>query len=83
VLPIGIYFKAMSRFIAFFMVLLSIGLTLSSCKGEKEKAPTPAETKSLIPQSPYAMLIVESESCIYCKQLDRDLQRDPQLVWMF
>lgn len=25
------------------------------------------------------MLIVESESCIYCKQLDRDLQRDPQL----
>jgi Thioredoxin-related protein len=25
------------------------------------------------------MLIVESESCMYCKQLDKDLQRDPQL----
>lgn len=25
------------------------------------------------------MLIVESESCIYCKQLDKDLQMDPQL----
>jgi thioredoxin-related protein len=79
VLLIGIYFKAMSRFIAFLLVLLSIGLTFSSCKGEREKGPNPAGTKSLIPQSPYAMLIVESESCIYCKQLDKDLQRDPQL----
>jgi thioredoxin-related protein len=79
VLPIGIYFKAMSRLTAFLMVLFSIGLILSSCKGEKEKNSNPAGTKSLIPQSPYAMLIVESESCIYCKQLDKDLQRDPQL----
>lgn len=78
-LPIGIYFKAMSRFVVFLMVLFSIGLTLSACKGEKDKGPNPYGTKSLIPQSAYAMLIVESESCIYCKQLDKDLQRDPQL----
>jgi Thioredoxin-related protein len=69
----------MSRFVVFLMVLFSIGLTLSACKGEKDKGANPYGTKSLIPQSPYAMLIVESESCIYCKQLDRDLQRDPQL----
>jgi thioredoxin-related protein len=79
VLPIGIYFKAMSRFIVFLVAFFSIVLTQSSCKGEKDKGPNPYGIKSLIPQSPYAMLIVESESCIYCKQLDKDLQRDPQL----
>ena len=76
---LGYILKLMSRFIVFLVVFFSIGLTLSSCKGEGGKSSNPAETKSLIPQSPYAMLIVESESCIYCKQLDRDLQRDPQL----
>jgi thioredoxin-related protein len=69
----------MSRFIVFLLAFLSIGLALSSCKGEKDKGANPYGTKSLIPQSAYAMLIVESESCIYCKQLDKDLQRDSQL----
>jgi thioredoxin-related protein len=79
VLPIGIYFKAMSRFIVPLVIFFSIGLTIFSCKGEKGNGPNPYGTKNLIPQSTYAMLIVESESCIYCKQLDRDLQRDSQL----
>ena len=69
----------MSRFVVFLITFFSIGLTLSSCKGEKDNRANSYGTKSLIPQSAYAMLIVESESCIYCKQLDKDLQRDPQL----
>ncbi len=62
--------------ISLLVVLL---LTLFACRGEKDKGANPYGTKSLIPQSPYAMLIVESESCIYCKQLDKDLKRDPQI----
>ncbi|MCS7307012.1 MAG: thioredoxin fold domain-containing protein [Aquificaceae bacterium] len=54
--------------------LLALGvLSLLSCQ---KKDTSQIETKSLIPQNDYAMLIVESESCIYCKQLKKDLQKE-------
>ncbi|MCS7171336.1 MAG: thioredoxin fold domain-containing protein [Aquificaceae bacterium] len=53
----------------FFFAFASVLLT--ACQ---QKAPTQGEVKSLLPQKQYAMLVVESESCIYCKQLKKDLQ---------
>ncbi len=53
-----------------------ITLILSCQSKNAENSP---EIKDLIPKSQYAMLIVESESCIYCKQLDKDLKNDPRL----
>jgi len=55
--------------------LLAIAFIASCDKGTKA---TTSEIKDIIPKSPYAMLIVESESCIYCKQLRKDLQK-PEL----
>lgn len=40
----------------------------------QQKTSSDTEVKSLLPQKNYAMLIVESEGCIYCKQLRKDLQ---------
>ncbi|MFN7065111.1 MAG: thioredoxin family protein [Aquificaceae bacterium] len=54
----------------FFVLLI---LFLAGCS-KQDKGKT-AEVRSLIPKNSYAMLIVESESCIYCKQLKKDLQK--------
>ncbi len=37
------------------------------------------ESKVLIPKRDYALLIVESKSCIYCKQLDKDIETEKSL----
>jgi len=59
-------------------LLFVLGLfALSSCK--KSESPNSAEVKDISPKSAYAMLIVESESCIYCKQLEKDLKTDSNL----
>lgn len=47
---------------------------VASCK--KQGSSQSTEIKDLVPQHNYAMLIVESEGCIYCKQLRKDLQRE-------
>jgi len=52
-------------------------LFILSCQNKEVQ--TSSEVKDLIPKSRYAMLIVESESCIYCKQLDKDLKNNPKL----
>lgn len=52
-------------------ILILTSVFLLACK---QKTSSDAEVKNLLPQKPYAMLIVESESCIYCKQLKKDLQ---------
>ncbi len=57
-------------------LLLGI-LFILSCQNKEVQ--TSSEVKDLIPKSQYAMLIVESESCIYCKQLDKDLKNNPKL----
>ncbi len=59
------------RRLAFLFLAL---LFLASCK--KQSGTQSTEIKDLIPQHNHAMLIVESESCIYCKQLRKDLQRE-------
>ena len=65
----------MARILGLFFVL---GLLVSSsCK--KSESLNSADVKDIVPKSAYAMLIVESESCIYCKQLDKDLKNDPNL----
>lgn len=44
------------------------------------KANTPSSlVKDITPRGEYNLLIVESESCIYCKQLDKDLKSDENL----
>lgn len=48
-------------------------LFLVSCQQKQEVSSS--EIKDIVPKNQYAMLIVESESCIYCKQLKKDLQR--------
>lgn len=50
-----------------FLILLSCQQKQSTGKGE---------IKDIVPKHEYAMLIVESESCIYCKQLRKDLQSE-------
>ena len=37
------------------------------------------QQKDIKTQKDYAMLVVESESCIYCKQLEKDLRENQQL----
>lgn len=54
------------------ILLLLILIFLVSC--QQERSATQTQVKDIVPQKNYAMLIVESESCIYCKQLKKDLQ---------
>ena len=46
---------------------------------ETSQAQSVEEKKSLIPSKDYALLIVESKSCIYCKQLDKDIKTEKSL----
>ncbi|GAB6065580.1 thioredoxin fold domain-containing protein [Aquifex pyrophilus] len=55
-------------------ILLLMVFTLFSCKGEEPKEKV--EAKSIIPKNKYALLIVESKSCIYCAQLKKDLKTE-------
>ena len=68
-------YKIMGKLLGLFF-LFGV-FVLSSCK--KSASVDPAEVKDIVPKSAYAMLIVESESCIYCKQLNKDLRSDPNL----
>ena len=62
----------MKRLLIFLLAVVFI----ASCdKGTKAIS---SEIKDITPKRPNAMLIVESESCIYCKQLKKDLQK-PEL----
>jgi len=61
-----------------FWILAFILLVLASCsKGSKEVSS--AELKDITPKGNHNLLIVESESCIYCKQLEKDMQRDERI----
>ncbi len=59
----------MRLLVVLFMFLVNISFT---AEGGKSK-------KVIIPKQKYALLIVESKSCIYCKQLDKDLKTDKEL----
>ncbi|MFN4319916.1 MAG: thioredoxin family protein [Aquificaceae bacterium] len=58
------------------LLSLSALMFLVSC--EKGTKSTSSDIKDITPKDAYAMLIVESESCIYCKQLKKDLEK-PEL----
>ncbi len=61
-----------------------LALLILSCEGNRETSYTSEQTeavegKNIIPQKKYALLIVESKSCIYCKQLNKDIEREKAL----
>jgi len=56
------------------LVSLIAFLILLSC--QQKQSTGKEEIKDIVPKHEYAMLIVESESCIYCKQLRKDLQSE-------
>ncbi len=67
-------------------LLVLLALAILSCEGQKGETATyqteperTVEKKSIIPQKKYALLIVESKSCIYCKQLDKDIETEKSL----
>ncbi len=71
----------MRKLTSLFIIILS-GLFIYGCsEGEGNKEPTlkAKEVKSIIPQKEYALLIVESKSCIYCKQMRKDMREDQKL----
>ncbi|NPA40942.1 MAG: thioredoxin fold domain-containing protein [Aquificae bacterium] len=70
-----------------FLLTLLLALFIVSCETQntpasespKNSAQTKTERKVIIPQKDYALLIVESKSCIYCKQLDKDIKTETAL----
>ena len=66
------------------IVLLFPLIFLIGCEEKKAETSAPVkeekvEKKVIIPKKDYALLIVESKSCIYCKQLDKDLKTEKSL----
>ncbi len=56
-----------------FVLLVLTAFFLQACE---QKTTSGGVQKDIRPTKEYAMLIVESESCIYCKQLHKDLQKE-------
>ncbi len=65
---------SMRKLVPIFILLM---ITLFSCKTSKSQSS--AEIKDITPKGEHNLLIVESESCIYCKQLDKDMRSDERL----
>jgi thioredoxin-related protein len=63
------------RGLAFLLILT---LLVASCSRNKESVSS-MEIKDITPKNHYNLLIVESESCIYCKQLDKDMRENENL----
>jgi thioredoxin-related protein len=65
--------------------ILAVLSFLISCGPQEKLAPVSGETsqevpkKVIIPKKDYALLIVESKSCIYCKQLNKDIETEKAL----
>ncbi len=64
---------------AFLLSLWTVGCGGDTSKNEVKNIKEDVEVKVLIPQKDYALLIVESKSCIYCKQMDKDMREDKNL----
>ncbi len=69
----------MRKVIVFATVLLIF--LLGACKSDNtnEYSAREGEVKSIIPNHNYALLIVESKSCMYCAQLKKDLKTEPKI----
>ncbi len=66
------------------ILILLVFIGLFACENQKAEVEISAEKKELeekviIPKRNYALLIVESKSCIYCKQLNKDIQTEKSL----
>jgi len=69
------------KLLSFFTALLLL-VFIGGCGSEEAgsyKSSDKVEAKNLIPQTNYALLIVESKSCLYCAQLKKDLKTDEKL----
>ena len=66
---------------ALFLVAILLSFILGACKDSNtaEGGIQNKEVKSIIPKHKYALLIVESKSCIYCAQLKKDLKTEPKI----
>ena len=69
-----------------YTILAVITALVVGCEKKQEQAvedksqeTQQVQKKSLIPNKDYALLIVESKSCIYCKQLNKDIEREKVL----
>ncbi len=71
---------------ALSIALLGLGVLVSSCNKEKsensfsEKSSESSSVLNLQPTKNYAMLIVESKDCPYCKLLSHDLKDNKELI---
>ena len=61
------------------LVLVLIGCEERKAETEVQVKEEKVEKKVIIPKRDYALLIVESRSCIYCKQLDKDIKTEKSL----
>ena len=70
----------MKRLLA-FIGIFTVFLILQGCGGsdKSDVNENTQEVKTIIPQKEYALLIVESKSCIYCKQMRKDMREDNKL----
>ena len=72
--------KVAIRFVWVVLVVLFMTACEGSSKVEQVQQTTESvEKKVIIPKKEYALLIVESKSCIYCKQLDKDIKTEKAL----
>ncbi len=68
------------RFVWVVLVaLLTVACESSSKVEQVQQTIESVEKKVIIPKKDYALLIVESKSCIYCKQLDKDIKTEKAL----
>ncbi|AAC07319.1 thioredoxin family protein [Aquifex aeolicus] len=61
-----------------YKFLFIVFIFLIACSSGEEKSQV-QEAKSIIPKNKYALLIVESKSCIYCAQLKKDIKTEKRL----
>ncbi len=69
----------MGKGLLFVTILLTF--LLGACKSDNKDGYSirEEEVKSIIPKNNYALLIVESKSCMYCAQLKKDLKTEPEI----
>lgn len=74
----------MKRTAIIFSIFLALFTATGCQKQDTEVKSEPTATKEtaekvIIPKKDYALLIVESRSCIYCKQLNKDIETNENL----
>ncbi len=74
----------MKRAVTVIGILVALFMT-SGCQKQEDRVVSKSsdtgevQKKVIIPQKEHALLIVESRSCIYCKQLNKDIETNERL----